>query len=84
MDISHKFTACFVSSPVLSFVRAIAMEVVLDLEGERPRDDEIMAQHHAIRAQEAEKIPFVGDKVLVLSLLFLQFQTLACSVLGVF
>lgn len=38
------------------------MEVVLDLEEARPRDDEIMAQHHAIQAQEAGKIPFVGDK----------------------
>ncbi|XP_058092905.1 OVARIAN TUMOR DOMAIN-containing deubiquitinating enzyme 1-like [Magnolia sinica] len=26
------------------------------------KDDEIMQQHSAIRAQEAEKIPFVGDK----------------------
>lgn len=38
------------------------METMLDLDGERPRDDEIMAQHNAIRAEEADKISFVGDK----------------------
>eukprot|EP00250_Pteridium_aquilinum_P033915 c6635_g1_i1 orf=85-921(+) len=38
------------------------MEVMLDLDEERPRDDEIMAQHYAIRAEEAGKIPFLGDK----------------------
>ena len=40
-------------------------------ERERPRDDEIMAQHHAIRAEEAEKIPFVGLKVTYLVFFYL-------------
>ncbi|KAI5077664.1 hypothetical protein GOP47_0007488 [Adiantum capillus-veneris] len=38
------------------------MEMVLDLDGDRPRDDEIMAQHYAIRAEEAGKISFLGNK----------------------
>lgn len=43
-------------------------------EEERPRDDEIQAFHNQIRAADAEKLEFVGDKVgflpLILSLLF--------------
>ncbi|KAG6549872.1 hypothetical protein Mapa_008854 [Marchantia paleacea] len=31
-------------------------------EEDRPRDDEILAFHHAIRAADAEKLEFVGDK----------------------
>jgi hypothetical protein len=38
--------------------------VEAECERGRPRDDEIMAQHHAIRAEEAEKMSFVGIKVL--------------------
>lgn len=32
-------------------------------EEDRPRDDEILAFHHAIRAADAEKLEFVGEKV---------------------
>jgi hypothetical protein len=32
-------------------------------EKERPRDDEIQAFHNQIRAADAEKLEFVGDKV---------------------
>lgn len=32
-------------------------------EVERPRDDEIQAFHNQIRAADAEKLEFVGDKV---------------------
>jgi hypothetical protein len=32
-------------------------------EEERPRDDEILAFHNLIRAADAEKLEFVGDKV---------------------
>lgn len=32
-------------------------------EEERPRDDEIQAFHNQIRAADAEKLEFVGDKV---------------------
>lgn len=32
-------------------------------EEERPRDDEILAFHNQIRAADAEKLEFVGDKV---------------------
>ncbi|CAM6109157.1 unnamed protein product [Calypogeia fissa] len=31
-------------------------------EDDRPRDDEILAFHHAIRAADAEKLEFVGEK----------------------
>lgn len=36
-------------------------------EEERPRDDEIQAFHNQIRAADAEKLEFVGDKVGFLS-----------------
>lgn len=46
-------------------------------EEERPRDDEIQAFHNQIRAADAEKLEFVGDKVgffsLILSPLFRKF-----------
>jgi hypothetical protein len=32
-------------------------------EEDRPRDDEILAFHNLIRAADAEKLEFVGDKV---------------------
>ena len=38
-------------------------------ENERPRDDEIQAFHNQIRAQDAEKLEFVGEKVLFLATL---------------
>ena len=48
-------------------------------ETERPRDDEIMAQHHAIRAEEAEKIPFVGLKVTCVAFFFFFFYLFSFS-----
>ena len=36
---------------------------VSDVDGwENIRDDDIMQQQSAIRAEEAEKVPFIGDK----------------------
>jgi len=39
------------------------METETGVESDRPRDDEIQAFHNQIRAADAEKLEFVGEKV---------------------
>lgn len=39
------------------------METETGAESDRPRDDEIQAFHNQIRAADAEKLEFVGEKV---------------------
>lgn len=38
-------------------------ETVVESDSSRPRDDEIQAYHNQIRAADAEKLEFVGEKV---------------------
>lgn len=38
-------------------------ETVVESDSSRPRDDEIQAFHNQIRAADAEKLEFVGEKV---------------------
>lgn len=53
------------------------METETGVESDsRPRDDEIQAFHNQIRAADAEKLEFVGEKVGLLSLIF--FNKLKC------